>query len=122
SKAVLPTVILVARTIREQICKELNLTASASVSPKKFLAKLASDWRKPNGLFVIQPDDIDVFLLPLPVGRLPGVGKVTEERLSKRGIQTVQDLRGLELPALEADFGSYGIRLYDLSRGVDRSE
>src|SRR5229473_7493225 len=62
------------------------------------------------------------FLFPLPVGRLPGVGKVTGEKLAKRGIQTVGNLRGLELQALEADFGSHGIRLYDLSRGVDRSE
>ena len=122
NKTGLPTATLVARTIREQIRQELNLTASAGVATNKFLAKLASDWRKPDGLFVIQPDDIDAFLLPLPVGRLPGVGKVTGEKLAKRGIQTVGDLRGLELPALEGDFGSYGIRLYNLSRGVDRSE
>src|SRR6266566_4968664 len=122
NKTGLPTATLVARTIREQIRQELNLTASAGVATNKFLAKLASDWRKPDGLFVVQPDDIDAFLLPLPVGRLPGVGKVTGEKLAKRGIQTVGDLRGLELPALEADFGSYGIRLYDLSRGVDNSE
>jgi DNA polymerase-4 len=92
------------------------------VATNKFLAKLASDWRKPDGLFVVQPNDIDAFLLPLPVGRLPGVGKVMGEKLAKRGIQTVRDLRGIELTALEADFGSYGTRLYDLSRGVDRSE
>jgi DNA polymerase IV len=122
NKTGLPTATLVARKIREQIRQELNLTASAGVATNKFLAKLASDWRKPDGLFVVQPDGIDAFLLPLPVGRLPGVGKVTGEKLAKRGIQTVGDLRGLELPALEADFGSYGVRLYDLSRGVDRSE
>ena len=57
------------------------MTASAGVAPNKFLAKIASDWRKPDGLFVIQPDEIDLFLLPLPVGRLPGVGRVTEEKL-----------------------------------------
>jgi DNA polymerase IV len=122
NKTGLSTATLVARTIREQVRQELNLTASAGVANNKFLAKLASDWRKPDGLFVIQPDDIDAFLLPLAVGRLPGVGKVTGEKLAKRGIQTVRDLRGIELPALEADFGSYGVRLYDLSRGVDRSE
>ena len=81
-----------ARTIREQIRQELNLTASAGVAPNKFLAKLASDWRKPDGLFVVRPEDIDAFLLPLPVGRLPGVGKVTEEKLAKLGAQTVNDL------------------------------
>src|SRR5437660_41023 len=65
NKTGLPTATLVARTIREQIRQELNLTASAGVAPNKFLAKLASDWRKPDGLFVIQPEDIDAFLLPL---------------------------------------------------------
>src|SRR5712691_10602719 len=96
NKTGLATATLVARTIREQIRQELNLTASAGVAPNKFLAKLASDWRKPDGLFVIQPDDVDTFLLPLPVGRLPGVGKVTGEKLAKRGIQTVGELRGME--------------------------
>jgi DNA polymerase-4 len=74
NKTGLPTATLVARIIREQIRKQLNLTASAGVAPNKFLAKLASDWRKPDGLFVIQPEEVDAFLLPLPVGRLPGVG------------------------------------------------
>jgi len=121
SKTGLPTATLVARTIREQIRQELNLTASAGVAPNKFLAKLASDWRKPDGLFVIQPEDIDVFLLPLPVGRLPGVGKVTGEKLAKLGIQTVGDLRTLDRFALEGTFGRYGLRLHELARGVDDS-
>jgi DNA polymerase-4 len=77
NKTCLPTATQVARTIREQIRQELSLTASAGVAPNKFLAKLASDWRKPDGLFVIQPEEVDAFLVPLPVGRLPGVGKVT---------------------------------------------
>src|SRR6266404_7438974 len=85
----LPTATLVARTIREQIRKELNLTASAGVAANKFLAKLACDWRKPDGLFIIQPEDIETFLLPPLVGRLPGVGKVTEEKLARLGIKTV---------------------------------
>jgi DNA polymerase-4 len=122
SKTGLPTATLVARTIREQIRQELNLTASAGVAPNKFLSKLASDWRKPDGLFVIKPDDVDAFLLPLPVGRLPGVGKVTGEKLGKLGVQTVADLRKLALPALEQDFGRYGLRLYELARGIDESE
>ena len=78
------TATLVARTIRDQIREELNLTASAGVAPNKFLAKLASDWRKPDGLFVIRPEDIDKFLLPLPVARLPGVGKVREWNFQRR--------------------------------------
>jgi DNA polymerase-4 len=122
NKTALPTATLVARTLREQIRQELNLTASAGVAPNKFLAKLASDWRKPDGLFVIQPDEIDAFLLSLPVGRLPGVGKVTEEKLVKLGIKTVGDLRTLDLPLLEDHFGRYGLRLHELARGIDDSE
>jgi DNA polymerase IV len=117
-----PTATLVARTIREQIRQELNLTASAGVAPNKFLAKLASDWRKPDGLFVIQPEEIDRFLLPLPVDRLPGVGRVTGEKLAKLGIQTVGDLRRLDLSALEGSFGRYGLRLHELARGIDETE
>src|SRR5580698_3967071 len=97
NKAGLPTATQVARTIREQIRTELQLTASAGVAPNKFLAKIASDWRKPNGLFVIQPEEMDSFLLPLPVGRLPGVGKVTEEKLQGFQVQTVEDLRAFDL-------------------------
>jgi DNA polymerase-4 len=83
NKTGLPTATLVARTVREQIRQELSLNASAGVAPNKFLAKIASDWCKPDGLFVIQPDDIDTFLPPLPVGRLPGVGKITGERFAQ---------------------------------------
>jgi DNA polymerase IV len=121
NKTGLATATLVARTIREQIHEELNLTASAGVAPNKLLAKLASDWRKPDGLFVIQPDDIDAFLLPLPVGRLPGVGKVTEEKLARLGARTVRDLRTLDLPALEHHFGRYGQRLHELALGIDHN-
>src|SRR6266853_2744542 len=117
NKTGLLTATLVARTIREQIRQELNLTASAGVATNKFLAKLASDWRKPDGLFVIQPDGVDSFLFPLPVGRLPGVGKVTEEKLKEFQIQTVGDLRKLDLPALERQFGRYGLRLHELAHG-----
>src|SRR5580658_969616 len=74
NKTGLPTATSVARVIREQIYQELRLTASAGVAPNKFLAKIASDWRKPDGLFVIRPDDVESFLSQLPVGRMPGVG------------------------------------------------
>src|SRR5271157_4584680 len=121
NKTGLPTATLVARTIREQIRTELHLTASAGVAPNKFLAKIASDWKKPDGLFVIQPEEVDAFLLPLPVGRLPGAGKVTEEKLAKLGIKTVSELRGLELANLEHEFGCYGARLYELARGIDET-
>jgi DNA polymerase-4 len=122
NKTGLLTATQVARTIREQIRSELSLTASAGVAPNKFLAKIASDWKKPDGLFVIQPEELDSFLLPLPVGRLPGVGKVTEEKLNHLQVQTVADLRCMDLPILEGRFGRYGVRLYELARGIDRSE
>jgi DNA polymerase-4 len=118
----LSTATRVAKAIREQVRDELHLTASAGVAPNKFLAKLASDWRKPDGIFVIQPDEVHAFLLPLPVGRIPGVGKVTETRLNQVGIRTVGDLHRLESAALEALFGRYGLRLYELARGVDNSK
>lgn len=121
NKTGLATATLVARTIREQIRQELNLTASAGVAPNKFLAKLASDWRKPDGFFVVQPEEADAFLLPLSVGRLPGVDKVTGEKLAKLGIETVAALRTLDLPALEREFGRYGLRLHELARGIDDS-
>jgi DNA polymerase IV len=121
NKTGLATATRVARSIREQIREELHLTASAGVAPNKFLAKIASDWRKPDGLFVIQPEDLDTFLPPLPIGRIPGVGKVTEKRLATLGIKTVGDIRNLELNILEDHFGRYGERLYELARGIDHS-
>jgi len=121
NKLGLPTATRVAMMIRRQIREELNLTASAGVAPNKFLAKIASDWRKPDGLFVILPDEVSEFLLPLPVGRIPGVGKVTEARLKGLGIVTVGDLRGLGLEALESKFGRYGRRLFELANGIDHN-
>src|SRR5438128_7392341 len=122
NKTGLPTATQVARTIREQIRTELSLTASAGVAPNKFLAKIASDWKKPDGLFVIQPEDVDSFLLPLPVGRLPGVGKVTEEKLKQLEVQTIADLRRMDLATLEGRLGRYGVSLYELARGIYKIE
>ena len=121
NKASLPTATRVAKAIRSQIREELHLTASAGVAPNKFLAKIASDWKKPDGLFVIQPEEVLAFLTPLPVGRIPGVGKVTERRLAEVGIKTVGDLRAVEVSILEDRFGHYGLRLHDLANGIDDS-
>jgi DNA polymerase IV len=121
NKAGLPTATRVAIAIRKQIRDELHLTASAGVAPSKFLAKIASDWRKPDGLFVITPENVATFLPPLSVGRLPGVGRVTEEKLRRLGIRTVSELQNLDLTTLENRFGRYGLRLYELARGVDDS-
>ena len=109
----------VAQAIRDAIRHELHLTASAGIAPNKFLAKIASDWRKPDGQFVIRPKDVETFLEPLKVGKIPGVGKVMEAKLAELGIVTVADLRGLECAALEQRFGRYGRRLFELARGID---
>ena len=122
NKTGLSTATQVARAIREQIRMELSLTASAGVAPNKFLAKIASDWKKPDGLFVIQPDEIDSFLLPMPVGRLPGVGTVTEAKLKQLEVQTIADLRRMDVATLEGRFGRNGVRLFELARGIDNSE
>lgn len=121
NKTGLPTATRVAKAIRSQIREDLNLTASAGVAPNKFLAKIASDWKKPDGLFVIQPEEVLAFLTPLPVGRIPGVGKVTERRLAEVGIKTIGDLRAVEASILEDRFGHYGLRLHELANGIDES-
>jgi len=119
NKTGLATATKVAIAIRQQIREGLNLTASAGVAPNKFLAKIASDWRKPNGLFVIQPAEVEDFLTPLPVGRIPGVGKVTEEKLVKLGLRLVGEVRARALEELRTHFGRYGQRLFELARGID---
>jgi DNA polymerase-4 len=121
NKTGLLTATRVASRIREQIRQELQLTASAGVAPNKFLAKLASDWRKPDGLFVIQPEEVESFLLPLSVNRLPGVGKVTGARLEKLGIKTVREMRDVDIAMLEREFGRFGVRLHELSCGIDEN-
>jgi DNA polymerase IV len=121
NKTGLPTATDVAVAIRKQIREDLNLTASAGIAPNKFLAKIASDWKKPDGLFVIRPTQVDTFLLPLQVSRLPGVGKVTDQRLAALGIRTVSDLRQLPIATLQSEFGRYGHRLHDLARGIDET-
>lgn len=115
----LPSATAVAETIRAQIREVTALTASAGVAPNKFLAKIASDWRKPDGLFVIRPPQVEAFLTPLPVGRIPGVGKVTQAKLAGFGIDTVGQLRLWSQLDLETRFGRYGQRLYQLARGID---
>ncbi len=109
----------IAQQVRTQIRDETGLTASAGIAPNKFLAKIASDWRKPDGQFLIAPSRVDAFLLPLPVSRVPGVGKVMEAKLAQLGIATVGDLRQRPLEELQAHFGSFGHGLYNRARGID---
>ena len=109
----------VAEAIRDAIREETRLTASAGIAPNKFLAKIASDWRKPDGQFVVKPSMVMDFLAPLPVGKLPGVGKVMEARLAALDIATTGQLRAHGLADLERRFGRWGRRLHELSLGQD---
>jgi DNA polymerase-4 len=121
NKIGLPSATHVARMIREQIREELHLTASAGIAANKFLAKIASDWRKPDGLFVIKPAESIDFLTSLTVERLPGVGKVTARRLTALGVRTVGEIRSFEAGVLQQQFGRYGLRLFELARGIDNN-
>ena len=109
----------IAEEIRASIYSQLNITVSAGVSNSKFLAKIASDWRKPDGLFVIPPDRVDAFVRDLPVKKIHGVGKVTAEKLHRMGIETCGDLRAYDLVALSKKMGSFGKRLHELVHGID---
>lgn len=113
---------LIAREIRQRIFETVGITASAGVAPSKFVAKIASDWNKPDGLFVVRPDQVDAFVAALPVAKLHGVGKVTAARMQALGVSTCADLRSWERSSLNEHFGSFGDRLYDLSRGIDHRE
>jgi DNA polymerase-4 len=117
----IPTATETAQTIRREIREETRLTASAGVAPNKFLAKIASDWKKPDGLFVIRPHQVLDFLVPLPVRKIPGVGKATEKLLTDIGVATVGDLRRFEQAQLVERFGKWGTRLWELARGIDES-
>ena len=119
NKPGIETATAVARSIREDIRRETGLTASAGVAPNKYLAKIASDWRKPDGLFVIRPAEAVEFLTTLPVTRLPGVGKATEQQLNALGVTLVGELRAIDRQVLLARFGRYGQRLHELARGED---
>lgn len=109
----------IAEEIRDNIYKTTQLTASAGIAPNKFLAKIASGWKKPNGQFVIRPQDIDNFIKDLPVDELFGVGKVTAKKLHKHGLKTCSDLQKFSLTQLTQMFGKLGERLYDQCRGID---
>lgn len=110
-KIVAPSATAIAQSIRAQIREETRLTASAGIAPNKFLAKIASDWNKPDGQFVVKPAQVEAFLTPLPVVKIPGVGKVMEKKLAELGVHTVGDLRGFAADELQLRFGSFGGRL-----------
>ncbi len=113
---------LIAREIRDKVRRNLGITISAGIAPNKFLAKIASDWNKPDGQFTITPDEIATFVLQLPVKKIFGVGSVTAAKMQADGIKTCADLQQWPLLELTRQYGKLGARLFELSRGVDNRE
>lgn len=109
----------IAKVIRQRIQEELQITVSAGVSVNKFIAKVASDWQKPNGLTVVPPEDVDAFVAALPVKRIPGVGAVTAEKMHRYGLRTCADIREWSLFDLRRRFGKFGVVLHERARGRD---
>ena len=99
--------------------REIGITISAGVAPNKFVAKVASDWNKPDGECVVLPEEVDAFVAALPVKRIYGVGKATAERLQRMGVENCADLRQHTVFDLTERFGRFGQRLFELSRGID---
>lgn len=109
----------IAREIRHQIEEETGLTASAGIAPNKMLAKVASDWEKPNGQFAIRMNGVEEFVKTLPVRKIPGVGRKMVEKLKLLQVESCGDLQGYDRMELAQRFGKWGSELYDLARGVD---
>ena len=114
-----PSATRLAREIKARIFAATGLTASAGVASSMFVAKIASDARKPDGLCVVRPSQVMDFIRPLAVIRIPGIGRVTDAQLEKLGIRTVADLEKSPLPFLEEHFGKFGRYLHDIARGID---
>lgn len=110
---------LIAESIRADIWNELNLTASAGIAPLKFLAKIASDLNKPNGQFVIPPKDVQSIISDLPLEKIPGIGKVTIEKLHSAGLYVCNDVQQRTQRELIVEFGKLGAMLWSRSQGVD---
>ena len=108
-----------ARQIKKTIQEEIGLTVSAGIAPSKFVAKIASDMEKPDGLTVVPADKAREFLDPLPIEKMWGVGKVTREALSRLSIYTFKDLRQVPVDVLENKFGKHGLHMHQLSMGID---
>lgn len=108
-----------AQWLKHTIKARTGITVSVGVAPNRFLAKIASDWQKPDGLFVLTPDECDGFIAQLDVRYLPGVGPTTRARLNNMGVTTCRHLRDIALPTLLDRFGRFGQRLYELARGID---
>ena len=115
----IPSATEVAERIRADIFKITGLTASAGVAPNKFLAKIASDWNKPNGICIIKPKQVQHFIQDLPLKKIPGVGKVTQEKLKTLQLETLGDLQQIDENVLIHHFGKYGQQLFLYAQGID---
>ena len=115
----IPSATEVAERIRTDIFKVTGLTASAGVAPNKFLAKIASDWNKPNGICIIKPKQVQHFIQDLPLKKIPGVGKVTQEKLKTLQLETLGDLQQIDENVLIHHFGKYGKQLFLYAQGID---
>ena len=113
---------LMAKEICQLIEREVGITASAGIAPNKFLAKIASDWNKPNGVFVIRPNEVENFVKKLEVKKITGVGKSTMRKMQRLNVVTCEDLQKIDLHTLIKTFGAFGKRLHDLSQGIDNRE
>jgi len=112
----------IAKKIKQMVFKETGLIVSAGVAPSKFVAKIASDIDKPDGLTVVHPDRVSDFLDPLPINKMWGIGKVTMKALTRLNIHTFRDLHQLPINVLEQKFGKQGVRMHQLSMGLDERE
>jgi len=110
---------LIAQQIRQQIFSELGITVSVGIAPNKFLAKVASDWRKPNGQFAIAPAEVHEFVGRLPVKLISGVGPKSAEKLKDLGIHTCQDVRDVSAQGLKSQMGKFGEILIQRAQGID---
>ena len=115
----IPSATEVAECIRADIFKTTGLTASAGVAPNKFLAKIASDWNKPNGICIIKPHQVQHFIHDLPLKKIPGVGRVTQEKLKSLNLETLGDLQQVDENVLIHHFGKYGKQLFLYAQGID---
>lgn len=113
---------LIAQDIRRAIFEETGLTASAGVAPCKFVAKIASDENKPNGICVVTPEQLDEFVIKLSLGKIPGVGKVTLEKLNHMGLYTCLDVRNHPFDNIIKRFGKFGAVIWDRCHGVDERD
>ena len=113
---------LIAADIRQTVARELGIAVSAGIAPVKFVAKIASDWNKPDGLFTVSPENIESFVGNLSLSRLPGVGKVTADKLARYGLYNCQDIRNCDTNRLLREFGGSFERFIRMAKGIDESE